>query len=392
MNFTVVFMMAGLNSRFFPLNTDFHKGFSHLMGIPIVEISMREWHKNGVDNFVFVLDEPKGMIIKEYFSSFSKLDVNIDFTVQEEPLGQANAVLTAKDKVGGNDFTFQNPYYIFQEEVIGNILKRLNDGDDGVIVGQYKENIQDYGAFILDGEEIRGYIEKPNEEQLDKVSNYAKKIEIYKSDFMGYLEQEPVHDYANIFAMEKYVKDKKVSLYKLPKDHYIPSLKYSWQLLNIWENLKEKVSHYVEDLGLQLDGEVSNNNFVHNLANIADNVSISGSNVGRGVVVNSGTKLSNSIIMDGAKIGEGCQIKDSIIGPNSHIGDGVIITSNLESGNVTAEVKSKIRDTERQKFGAAVGSNVTVGSGCVIEPGTLIGSNRTFDENTNLSGTISHEL
>lgn len=111
--------------------------------------------------------------------------------------------------------------------------------------------------------------------------------------------------------------------------------------------------------------------------------------VGKGAVVGNSTELKNVILFDKAQVPHYNYVGDSVIGFRSHMGAGAI-TSNLKSDKtlVTVKVGEERLETGLKKFGAMLGDNVEVGCGCVLNPGTVIGSNTNVYPLSSVRGFI----
>ena len=98
--------------------------------------------------------------------------------------------------------------------------------------------------------------------------------------------------------------------------------------------------------------------------------------VGENCVVGNSTELKNCILFNEVQVPHYNCVSDSVLGYRSHLGAGAII-SNLKSDKTLVVVKKenlKI-ETGLKKFGAALGDNVEIGCGAVLNPGTVIGKN-----------------
>ena len=113
--------------------------------------------------------------------------------------------------------------------------------------------------------------------------------------------------------------------------------------------------------------------------------------VGDGCVVGNSVELKNVIIFDNVQVPHYNYVGDSILGYKSHMGAGSI-TSNVKSDKSHVVVKDKIDgieiDTERKKFGAALGDFVEVGCNAVLNPGTVIGRNSIVYPTSCVRGVI----
>ena len=111
--------------------------------------------------------------------------------------------------------------------------------------------------------------------------------------------------------------------------------------------------------------------------------------IGAGAVVGNSTELKNCILFDGVQVPHYNYVGDSVLGYKSHLGAGAI-TSNVKSDKT--EVVIRIGEerilTERRKLGAMLGDFVEVGCGCVLNPGTVIGSNTNIYPLSSVRGYV----
>lgn len=111
--------------------------------------------------------------------------------------------------------------------------------------------------------------------------------------------------------------------------------------------------------------------------------------VGAGAVVGNSTELKNCILFDGVQVPHYNYVGDSVLGYKSHLGAGAI-TSNVKSDKT--EVVIRIGEerilTGRRKLGAMLGDFVEVGCGCVLNPGTVIGSNTNIYPLSSVRGYV----
>jgi len=96
--------------------------------------------------------------------------------------------------------------------------------------------------------------------------------------------------------------------------------------------------------------------------------------VGEDATVGNSTELKNAVLFNKAQAPHYNYVGDSILGYRSHMGAGAI-TSNLKSDktNVTVRFQEQKIATGIRKFGAALGDNVEIGCGSVLNPGSVIG-------------------
>jgi NDP-sugar pyrophosphorylase family protein len=89
-----VILAAGKGSRLNPITLNRTKAMVPILGKPIVERVMETMVENGVREFIMVISREDGEVGK-YFREQSALNANIQFVVQPERLGMANALSLA---------------------------------------------------------------------------------------------------------------------------------------------------------------------------------------------------------------------------------------------------------------------------------------------------------
>jgi len=93
-----VILAGGTGKRIFPLAVNKPKPMFKILGKPLIQHVIETVKKAGLKDFIAVIGH-NGEQIREYLADGSKLGVNIDYTVQKEALGMANALEAAKGLV-----------------------------------------------------------------------------------------------------------------------------------------------------------------------------------------------------------------------------------------------------------------------------------------------------
>lgn len=95
--------------------------------------------------------------------------------------------------------------------------------------------------------------------------------------------------------------------------------------------------------------------------------------IGENCVIGNSTEIKNSIILNHVQAPHYNYIGDSVIGNNAHLGAGVIC-SNLKADGKNVIVRGDRKyETNLRKLGAILGDKADIGSGCVLNPGTVVG-------------------
>ena len=103
--------------------------------------------------------------------------------------------------------------------------------------------------------------------------------------------------------------------------------------------------------------------------------------VGEGCVVGNSTELKNVILFDGVQVPHYNYVGDSVLGYRAHMGAGSI-TSNVKGDKSEVFIKCAPEGGEKfapiptglHKCGGFLGDYAEVGCGCILNPGTILGS------------------
>lgn len=115
---TAIILAGGKGERLRPLTNDRPKVMVEVAGKPIIAWQI-EWLKShGITKFILTLSY-KHEVVEEYFGDGSKFGIEIDYSIEETPLGRGGAIKKA----------FQSPLIADSQEVVvcnGDIITRLD--------------------------------------------------------------------------------------------------------------------------------------------------------------------------------------------------------------------------------------------------------------------------
>lgn len=103
----VVIMAGGRGTRIAELFPDIPKPLIPVDGIPILEREISSLASQGFKDIILTVGYLAGKII-DYFGDGSRLGVNIDYFVEETPLGNAGALFQLREKIGEEPFYLLN--------------------------------------------------------------------------------------------------------------------------------------------------------------------------------------------------------------------------------------------------------------------------------------------
>lgn len=404
-----VILAAGQSSRFKPLSDSRHKALTKLLGKPIIEHTIEELRKAGVDEVV-VVQGPEKNIEKELAG------VADSYVVQEEPKGMGNALRQAEPFLDGR-FLVLTPYRANASKFFQPMIEKAEKEDaETVFVSTPTETPEKYGVLDLEDGKAVDMVEKPD---VDKAPSDQKVVGMYLLDdsFFDYMDEIKTWEYQFEDALSLQMRDKPASVLRIEEE--TNSIKYPWDLFSAKDELLERRERYVSEEAevaesAKLDGKV----IVDDSSKIYENAVIRGpAYIGEDAVVGNNALVRESSIEEDTTIGANAEVKNSIFQPGSSmhsgfVGDSIVGRSaSIGAGAVTANklfreegerktvesspmAKDYVKDTGRESFGAVIGENVDIGVNVSLMPGIQIGSNATVgpgtvaDENVDNGETV----
>ena len=388
-------LAAGKGSRMWPLSENVPKPLLPLGGLPIIERQIQELISVGVKE-LYILIGYRMKEISDYLDN-TKLDININYIVQEQQNGTGHAVNQAKGKIRG-DFYCLNGDIIIDKENLKNL--RENQGKLTMMVTKVPDG-SNFGVV----ESKNGHLVSITEKGINGESMINAGIFLFNEKIFAAIdgiEKSIRGEYELTDALESIADQIHVLDYKgIWKDIGNP-----WDLITANEeymkNNIEAIEGTIEDnvtingsLHLGKGSIIKSGTCIEGEVWIGENCTIGPNSYVRGGTVLCGlnkigasTEVKNAIFLKGAKAPHHNYVGDSIIGEQSNLGSGTKI-ANLRFDNKTIEVihKGKKIDSGRRKLGAVIGSNVSTGINASINAGSIIGNDVRIGPNTLVSGT-----
>jgi len=168
---TAIILAGGLGERLRPLTDTTPKPLLPIQGKPILQIHIENLRKHNIKNIILSIGY-KADKIREYFGNGEKFGVNIQYCVEDEPLGTGGAIKLASKSIketflalnGDNvaDYNFEEIYQSHQKNQAKVTLTLFP-----------VEDVTKFGIAELDGDKIIRFIEKPTVEQAPTNLNNA---------------------------------------------------------------------------------------------------------------------------------------------------------------------------------------------------------------------------
>lgn len=399
-----VILAAGKSSRFYPFRDFSHKSLVSVMGKPIIVHTAEAVRRAGVKDLIVVVSQDSE--ITNILGNGSSSDLNIKYVIQKEPTGGGDGLLLCEKELAGDFFLLNSSrvdFDLFKEEM----LSKKTQDVDAVLLGKKQDRLGKYGVLKVDGDTVVDLIEKPEagEEPSD-----IRLIGIYlfSKDFLSILKKSSKDHYSLESSLGELARNGNVKLIRTSEK--TPSLKYSWDLLEVKDYLLSKISgiEVSNKAKVSKSAEIIGDVVVEEGVQIMEGAKIKGPcYIGRGTVIG-----NNAVVRDGTCVEENCviganmEIKNTLIMKNtkvhsgfvgdSIIGQGVRIGAGFNTANKRIDRKTVIVntqegtsiDTSLVSLGAIIGNGARIGINVSIMPGARVGNNTTVGPSTTVSKDI----
>lgn len=405
-----VILAGGVGKRIAPLGINKPKAMFRVAGKPIIHhvLDRLKQANTGIKELV-VVTGPGENAIQDYLGDGSEVGFNLKFAIQEKPLGQANAVLAARDYIR-EDILVLNANDIYDSSLLSELtqLGQTHSLDVG-LVGREVDEPNKFGVMNLNSDgKLIGVVEKPPKGQepsrIAVIGLYYFSTKIWDA-----IDNTPLGETDDQFerAYQKLIKPSGNDFvaYKGPFESY----KYPWDLFAINDLLLSQMP----DQKISETARISPTAVIDENVIIEENVRVLEYAVIRGpAYIGAGSIIGNhTLIRGGVSIGKKCvighstEVARSIIGDEcwthkNFIGDSIISDNcSFGAGTITANLRFderpvKVRvGTERitsgkKYFGVIMAENCRTGCNAVLAPGTKMGPNSVAGPGVTLTGDL----
>lgn len=382
----IVILAAGKSSRFYPFSDESHKSMFMICGKPIIGWTLQGLKQNGINEVVVVVGREDHKLIN-YLSTYS--DMHIKIIYQNKPQGMGDALLSAKE-ILEESFVLGFPHFVNKKVFAAMVRENVSDKQIKILVDETEEPWK-YGILEFNNNRPVGIIEKPGRGK--EPSNIrASGCYLLNKKFINILQKQKHSEYMFETSLDYYMKNFETGVIKA--DFKILPCKYAWDLAPIKDYILENMPNHISR-----KAKIAKTSVIRGKVIIEDGAVISDFSLIEGPVYVGKNAIVGSycILRDGSVLGENTQIERytdcvrSIIGDNSHIHSGFIGDSilgqfdRIGAGFVTANkrldrkvISSVINDckvsTASNSSGCLIGNNVKIGVNASTMPGVTIGS------------------
>ncbi len=389
-----IILTAGEGTRMRPLTITKPKTMLQIGGKPILQYNIESLRDAGVDEITLVVGYHEE-VIKDHFKDGKDIGVKISYVTQEQRLGTAHAIGSARKHVHGQFITL-NGDIIVDPALISDLIDGYREENArSMLVLTEVEDPSSFGVVELDGNRIIRIVEKPKKEEAP--SNLINAgIYLFDDQIFDAIDQTPKSErgeYEITDSLQLQMNEDENVVGLQSTNRWI-DIGRPWELLDVNE-------HFLKDLETDIQGEVEEGVTIHGPVFIGKNSVVrSGcyimgpvyigencdigpnsfmrkyTSVGNNVSVGNAVELKNSIIMDHTNVNHLSYVGDSIIGSNCNIAAGTNIANlRFDDGNVKIVVKNEKIDSGRRKMGVVFGDGVKTGINSSFNPGVKVGVN-----------------
>lgn len=389
-----IILTAGEGTRMRPLTITKPKTMLQIGGKPILQYNIESLRDAGVDEITLVVGYHEE-VIKDHFKDGADIGVKINYVTQEERLGTAHAIGSARKHVQGQ-FIVLNGDIIVDPVLISDLIDGYRkENAISMLVLTEVDDPSSFGVVELNGNRIVRIVEKPKKEEAP--SNLINAgIYLFDDQIFDAIDQTPKSERGEYEITDS------LQL-QMNEDGNVVGLRSTNKWIDIgrpWE-LLDVNEHFLKDLETDIQGVVEDGVTIHGPVFIGKNSVVrSGcyimgpvyigencdigpnsfmrkyTSLGNNVSVGNAVELKNSIIMDNTNVNHLSYVGDSIIGSNCNIAAGTNIANlRFDDGNVKIVVKNEKIDSGRRKMGVVFGDGVKTGINSSFNPGVKVGVN-----------------
>lgn len=288
--------VAGKGTRLMPLTAKKPKPLLRILNKPILQWSLEGLVEAGISHAMIVIAPGEyGEQVKDFVGQIKPLfkDLQIDFVVQEQPLGTAHVVQVAKDFINaGEEFIF-----VYGDDLYGvENIKLVVSHDGPCLIGQKVEDPEKWGILSADGEgKFLSVVEKPRQFVGDLANIGCMKLpqrifSLYEKLTPSPRGEMEITDSLNLLAQELTIK-------VLPSVDYWLPIGYPQHILIATKTLNPGVL-LGENTEVSPDAKLTGSVVIGNHCQIGAGCELENCVIGDYVSLEAGTKLKNTIISD----------------------------------------------------------------------------------------------
>ena len=384
-----VVLAGGAGSRFWPLTTN--KITFPFLGGTLFDFSVRDVLPAEVSRAVIIAS-------RENRSAFQniQLPVPVVTVLQQNPLGMADALLSAASEIAGSELLILIADDLTDGELLKRVVARARSSNAfGLIPGWKSQTYFSGGYLKTNNDRIVGIVEKPGEGKTPSPyvaisGHYIRSSDVLLDELKRtQVTGDDVYERAltGLMQHEEFVME--------PYEGTFVSLKYPWHVLDVMQYLLSTriKSHRGKGVEIRdrvtIEGTVYLDDGVKIFENtkivgpcyigkntiVGNNNIIRASHIGANCVTGFSTDISRSYIGDTCWFHTN-YMGDSVVEEDVSMGSGAVLANlRLDDGEISTRVGDAKVLTARNKLGGMIAKGVRIGVNASVMPGIKIGAN-----------------
>jgi mannose-1-phosphate guanylyltransferase/phosphomannomutase len=368
-------MAGGAGSRLRPLTINRPKPMVPMVDKPVIAHILGLLKRHGITDVVVTL-QFMAEAIQDYFGDGSSLGMNIQYSIEETPLGTAGSVKQAQDMldetfivISGDaitdfDLTAIIEYHRSRQALATLTLYRV-------------ANPLEYGVVITDEEgHIRQFLEKPSWGEVisDQVNTG---IYVLEPEVLNYFEPGIQFDFSKeLFPM---LLEKGDPMFGYVAEGYWCDVGNLSEYMRATGDVLAKKAH-LNDIGEHIGGNI----YVGEGVDIAPDAQLFGPvYLGNGVKIKQGVVIHGpTVIRDYTVVDRFSHIERSIVWRNCYIGEGVEMRGAVMGKQCSLKRKAVLFE------GVVIGDSSVVGEGAIIHPNVKIWPGKEVEAGATVNNSI----
>ena len=369
-------MAGGKGTRLRPLTSNQPKPMISIVNKPCMEHIIDLLKRHGFTDVLATL-EYMPEVIQGYFGDGSEWEINIEYSVEEEPLGTAGSVKYVEDRLAER-------FVIVSGDALTDVdLGRVVDlheerGAEVTLVLKKVDDPSGFGIVTIEEDgRVVDFLEKPDEED---VFSYTANTGIYVLE-PGVLKDIP--------AGREYDFSKELFPKLLEEGRPL----YGYVMEGYWEDIGD-IEQYMGAQRAVLDGAV-------------EGIQIPGERLREGVYVGGGGRLDEDqfeapvVLGDNVRISSGARVGPyAVLASNVSVGQGASISRSTVGGESSIGEEARLDGAlvmracnvgprGRILEGSALGDGVSVGEGAVVGPGASVPPGESVEDGAEITEDAS---
>jgi glucose-1-phosphate thymidylyltransferase len=326
-------LSGGKGTRLRPITHTSAKQLVPVANKPVLFYGLEAMAQAGIGQVGIIVAPETGGEIREAVGDGSRFGLEVEFIEQDEPLGLAHAVLTAREFLGESPFVMYLGDNLLQGGIVELVEAFRTNEPDALILLTPVPDPENYGVAELDGQRVVRLVEKPPEPATDLA-------------LVGvYMFTPAIHEAAE--AIE-------------------PSGRGELEITDAIQHLVDEgrrvephvVVGWWKDTGRLEDMLEANRLILDNVEGRVEGELVDSQADGR-VVIEAGAKLERSTVRGPAVIGAGARLLDAYVGPYTAIGEDCTIV-NAEVENSILLAGSSVEGLDGRMESSLLGRNVAI--------------------------------